>query len=180
MKKSFLLFLLIGITLLSCTQSSDDSIVSTNNSGSSLYLTSEQFLASSNINGASGDELTLTQSFVNTAGRNISISAHLHILPNAYSGIKEIFMIVDAGDASVRFYPETIFNRDVRLDLVFTGLDLQNMGFTTSGNANFVYFNNNGTTEAIANDGSTVNISQSVLSVQNAKLYHFSRYGWVR
>ena len=89
-------------------------------------------------------------------------------------------MIVDAGDASVRFYPETIFNRDVRLDLVFTGLDLQNMGFTTSGNANFVYFNNNGTTEAIANDGSTVNISQSVLSVQNAKLYHFSRYGWVR
>ncbi len=180
MKKSFLLFLLCGITLLSCTQSSDDNIVSSNNSGDILYLTSEQFLASNNIDGITGDELTLTQSYVNTTGRNISITAQLHILPDAYSGIKNITMIVDAEDASVRFFPETIFNRDVRLDLTFTGLDLHNLGFTTSGNADFVFFNDNGTTEAIENESSTVNISQSVLSVQNAKLYHFSRYGWVR
>ena len=180
MKKSFLLFLLIGFTLLSCTQSSDDNMVSTNYSGERLNLTSDQFLSSGFINGSSGDELTLTQSYVNTAGRNISISAHLYILPNAYTGVKEITMIVDAGDASVRFFPETVFNRDIKLDLTFTGLDLHNLGFTTSGNADFVYFNDNGTIEAITNAGSTVDISQSVLRVQGAKLYHFSRYGWIR
>ncbi len=180
MKTTHLLFFIVGITLLSCTQYSDDSIVSTQHSGGRLNLTSEYLQTSSTINGSSGGSLSLNQNYADASGKVIHVNAQLNVLPSAYTGDKQITMIVNMEDASVQFLPHITFNTNILLNLEFVGLDLESLGFTSTGNVDFAYFDDNGTTELIENSSSVVNISLGVLSVQNAKIYHFSRYGWVR
>jgi hypothetical protein len=57
---------------------------------------------------------------------------------------------------------------------------LEDFGYTTTGTYDFAYFTNNGDTELVESDISHANIPQNKISVQNAKLNHFSRYGWIR
>lgn len=180
MRTSFLLFFLVAITLFSCTQNQNDTIVATHSSGGQLYLTSADLQVSSLVDGDLGGDLIFDQSFVDNAGRNISVYAHLTILPNAFSDSRNITMILDPDDASIRFLPHITFASDVSLDLKFTGLDLLSLGYASTGNVDFIYFNDNGTTELIENNTSKVKLSQNLIMVQNAKLLHFSRYGWVR
>jgi hypothetical protein len=89
-------------------------------------------------------------------------------------------MRLDLNDASAEFFPEMAFDREVRYDLWFQGIDLKELGYNESGDVEFAYFAENGDVELIERTVSQVELSQSKISVHNAKLYHFSRYGWVR
>ncbi len=176
MKKLFLLFVLVGMTFLSCSENSDDTLVSANTD-----LTSTgQLYAAKLIDGQVGDELEVNSTFVNAAGNEITVYARLRILPGAFEDTINIAMIPNVEDLSITFYPEITFNRDIRLDLTFEGIDLESYGYTTTGTVDFAFFAINGNLELIENDKSIVNIPQKKISVQNAKLYHFSRYGWIR
>jgi hypothetical protein len=178
MKKIFLLLILVGITFLSCSEKQDDNIVSS--TSSSDLLVSEQLYTAKLINGEIGDELTLNETYIDSTGREINIYARLRVLENSFPGDATISMIPNADDLSIRFSPEMTFNRDLRLDLVFTGIDLEKFGYTTTGTYDFAFFADNGDVELIESDISQVNIQQKKISVQNAKLNHFSRYGWIR
>ena len=177
MKKLFLLLILVGITLLSCSDNQDVSIVS---SHSDTDFSSGQLYSAKLVNGEIGDEIILDKTCIDSTGREINIYARLRILENSFPGNETITMIPNVEDLSIQFYPEMTFNRDLRLDLVFTGVDLEKFGYTTTGTYDFAFFADNGDIELVESDISHVNIPQKKISVQNAKLNHFSRYGWIR
>ena len=178
MKKLFLLCFLVGITILSCSDNVDNSLVSSQINTD--LISAGQLSLSKLVDGVIGDELILTETFTDIAGNEINVYARLRILENSFPGTVTITMIPNVEDLSIQLFPEMIFNRDIRLDLVFTGVDLEALGFTATGAVEFAFFANNGNTELIENDKSLVNIPQKKISVQNAKLFHFSRYGWIR
>ena len=89
-------------------------------------------------------------------------------------------MFLNPEDASIQLYPEMTFARDVRMDLWYIGVDLQAMGYTSSGDVDFVYFADNGDIEIIENNKSSVDLNKDQIKVMNARLNHFSRYGWIR
>ena len=199
MKKLLILVVVIGITFLGCGDNFDNTIVSTTVQTNKLVNSqiSEAILASdidrkdpaisqpiikvsTSINGEWGGWVTLDTNYTNIDGREVYVYARLRILPGAYQGITNIEMTIDLTTASAQFFPEMVFDRDVRYDLWFIGIDLKELGYNESGNVTFAYFAENGTIEPIENNVSEVDISQSTISVHNAKLYHFSRYGWVR
>ena len=178
MKKTLLLFLFLGITFLSCNENSNDTIVSSPNE--IARLNKPNIFTSKLIDGEIGGELVLDTTFTNSEGREINVYARLRVLEGSYKGTVNISMLTHYEDVSIQLFPDMKFSRSVRLDLIYTGADLIKMGFTTTGNVDFVYFGDNGDVELIGNDLSHVNIPQNQIKVRNAKLTHFSRYGWIR
>jgi hypothetical protein len=177
-KKTFLLFLFLGITFLSCNENSDDTIVSSPNE--TTRLNKPNIFTSKVIDGEIGGELVLDTTFTNSQGREINIYARLRVLEGSYKGRVNISMLTHYEDVSIQFFPEMKFNRSLRLDLIYSGVDLKELGFTTTGKVDFAYFNDTGNVELIENDISHINIIKDIIKVRNAKLYHFSRYGWIR
>jgi hypothetical protein len=178
MKKLFLLAVLVGITFLSCSENQESNLVS---SQSTTDLSSPgQLYAAKLINGETGDELILNKTCFDSTGKEIVIYARLRVLENSFPGSITISMIPNIEDLSIQLFPEMTFNRSVRLDLSFSGINLEEFGYTTTGTYDFAFFAVNGNVELIESDISHVNLVQRKISVQNAKLNHFSRYGWVR
>ena len=178
MKKSILLLLLFGIAFLGCNDNIDNTIVSTQaniekETGSNYYV-------SELIDGEIGGWVTINDYYINTQGEPITLYLRLRILPGSYQGIQNIEMILNPEDASIQLYPEMTFTRDLRMDLWYSGIDLQAMGYTSSGDVDFVYFADNGDIEIIENSKSSVDLKKDKIQVLNAKLPHFSRFGWVR
>jgi hypothetical protein len=180
MKKAFLLLLLVGITFLGCNDNLDNTIAPAPSSTELDKLIGSQLFTSKLINGEIGGWVTVSQTYVNGAGNQSYVYARLRFLPGSFQGTENIEMVFDFEDVSVQFFPEMSFNRDVKLDLWFQGTDLQSLGYSTSGNVDFVYFDDNGNIELIENNYSKVNLSQNKIKVLNAELSHFSRYGWIR
>ena len=178
MKKTVLLFLLLGITFLGCNDNLDNPIVSS--STETNKLNKPNLFVSKLIDGELGGELLLDTTFTDDEGREITVYARLRVLEGSYQGTINISMLANDEDVSIQLFPEMKFYRSVRLDLVYTGVDLKALGFTTTGNVDFAFFANDGNVEPIENDLSHVNISKDQIKVRNAKLNHFSRYGWIR
>ena len=182
-KKVILLLILAGITFLGCNDNSDNTISSPTeadkliNPQQSIY---QHLFASKLIDGEIGGKLELDETFINGEGREINVYARLRVLEDSYKGTINISMLANDEDVSIQLFPEMNFNRAVRLDLIYTGIDLKALGYTTTGNVDFAYFADNGDVELIESDFSHVNIQQNQISVRNAKLSHFSRYGWLR
>ena len=178
MKKIILLLFLVGITFLGCNDNLDNTIISSPTEADKFI--NPQLFASKLIDGEIGGKLVLDETFINGEGREINVYACLRVLEGSYQGTINISMLANNENVSIQLFPEMKFNRDVRLDLVYTGIDLEALGYTTTGSVDFACFADNGDVELIENDLSHVNIPQNQISVRNAKLPHFSRYGWIR
>ena len=178
MKKLLTLSLLSFLLFFGCNDNIDNTIVSTQANidkeiGSNYY-------ASKLIDGEIGGWVIINDYYINTQGERITLYLRLRILPGSYQGTQNIEMVLNPEDASIQLYPEMTFARDVRMDLWYSGIDLQAMGYTSSGDVDFVYFDDNGNIELIENSKSTVDLRKDKIQVLNAKLPHFSRYGWIR
>ena len=184
MKKIILLLVIAGFIFLGCNDNLDNTIVSSPTNTEKLTnpqpSINPQLFASKLINGVIGGELILKRTFINGEGRQINVYARLRVLEGSYQGTINISMLANDEDVSIQLFPEMKFDRDVRLDLVYKGIDLQALGYTTTGNVDFAYYSDDGDVELIESDFSHVNIPQEMISVRNAKLPHFSRFGWVR
>jgi len=172
---SFLLF-------FGCNENLDNTIVSTqaNLEKQPITQTGSQFYASELIDGENGGWLVLSEYYTNSRGEVITLYARVRILPGSYVGTQNIKMILNTEDVSIQLFPEMTFARDVKLDLWYKGVDLIDLGYTTSGDVDFVYFGKNGNVELIENTKSKVDLSKNKIYVTNAKIQHFSRYGWIR
>jgi hypothetical protein len=129
------------------------------------------------IDGSAGGRMIMEKYYIANDGDSVSIEVDLRIPAGAFQGTKNITLIVDNNYATVHFYPEMIFDDTLRLFQRFKGLHLENY---VTGTFDFVFIRDNGTTELIKNNGLQVVVPQGIVRVQNAKLYHFSRYGWIR
>jgi len=189
MKKLFLLLIIavVGIAFLSCSDNFNNTIVTTSNDFENLTKSAPHsfniytWLQTSRlIDGSIGCDFIYDTTFVSAQGKEINVYARLKIEPGSFIGRTEIIMIPNIENLSVKLFPEMTFNKEVKLTLIFTGIEVTTFGYKTTGPVDFAYFSNFGDMELIESDISHVSLPQDQIKVLNARLNHFSRYGWVR
>jgi|PlaIllAssembly_1097288.scaffolds.fasta_scaffold06403_4 hypothetical protein len=135
------------------------------------------FSISQEIDGAVGGRILLEKYYISDIGDSIAISSDLYITAGAFEGLKTISMTVDDNYAIIHFSPEMVFADTLRLFQHFEGLELDQY---PTGTIDFCFVGENGKIEIIKKNGLQIIVPQGIVRVQNAKLLHFSRYGWIR
>jgi hypothetical protein len=143
---------------------------------SPIYLDSI-FSITQTIVGEIGGQIILDRSYISDRGRLVTILVDLTIPANAFNGTRVIRLTIDDGTAAVHCLPAMSFNFPLHLIQTFTGLDLQNYKIEE---IDFVYIRKNGELEEVEKDAIIVNRLLGIVTVLDAELDHFSRYGWVR
>ena len=131
---------------------------------------------SEKIVGNKGGDLSLSGSYPGAGYNTVYVNAELTVPKRAYHGAKTLTMEI-GDDAVVDLYPQMTFDNPLNLNLTFSGLDLTGVN---PSEVNFYYIDPDGNLEIAENDGITVDIANGTLSVKNAKIPHFSRYGFAK
>ena len=180
---------LIGLAFIGCSQLDNNitepEIYSLPKTTEFLNITpnaslTETIVASAQIDGAIGGQITIQQDIIDSTGRVINIYANLVVPIGAYQGIKTISMEVDWKNASVDFNPSMQFDNSLTFGFMLTNLPLAQMGYRHGDSVKFVYIDPSGNTFPILSKEVSMNYYWGRLRVNNAKIQHFSRYGFVR
>lgn len=123
-----------------------------------------------------------TYNWWNRWNRNseVTVDASLEIPDNAwdrsqYGRYEHISLSVNDNNVSSTFGPHMEFTKPVIFNATFTGLNLTGI----DPNAiNFVYQDNSGSIEQVDYDALNVDIEEGMLQIVNARIPHFSRYGF--
>jgi hypothetical protein len=209
LKKALLILILTGITFLGCSDNFDNNIVSIptetdNFATSKINLSNTENLTNATlesdprgdrtgdltdlkklsvsklINGETGGSLIVDTTYVNYQGRLLYVYARIKVKEFAFPGTTEIAMILHPEKATIELFPHMVFNEEVELSITYQGIDLNELGFNLTEDIYFVFFNPNGEIEIIDDKTAKVEMEEQRIKVTNAKLYHFSRYGWIR
>lgn len=194
-KMKIISFILLALILLEGCDSSFDEIVNpTGNNSQTTELENYNydviklpkrsvswmdsiFSMSKNIDGTVGGKMLMEKFYISEDGDSVFIEADLTIPKGAFQGVKTITMTVDTQNATVQFFPEMVFNKALKLSQYFKGINLDDY---PNGTIDFYYILNDESVELIEKNGIQVVHPQGLLRVLNAKLQHFSRYGWIR
>lgn len=128
------------------------------------------------INGYYGGWFSEMFSYEGGMNGTINITSTLHFNNNSFYGTKTISQTFNTETAAITFGPSMQFNNAVDYTLTITGADLTGVNPST---LDFVYIDANGNMYTVENDYVTMDASSGYLKVKNAKLNHFSRYGFV-
>ena len=188
MKFLISLFLLFSSIIFYSCDNAENSILTAENSKVNLSAPTEpinnkdvpNFQVTKTINGLIGGEILIDTSIVNRHGDLVRIETSLRFDSLSFEGEREITIIPNIEDASIQFFPKMNFYKKVKLQLVYTGIDLLNLGFKSNSKVDFIFTGNNGEFEQIEYSFCTINWPQQQLRVSNAKLSHFSRYAFVK
>lgn len=193
--KNILTIILVAIILLwGCDTSSDLSVNNSENDlqisvskitdyeliplpNKSLLWVDSVFSMSKVIDGSVGGRIIMDKYYIAEDGDSLIIKVDLRIPEGAFQGTETITMTVDNEYAAIHFTPNMIFEDTLRLFQSFEGLHLENY---PTGTLDFVFISNGGSIELIKKNGMQVVVPTGIVRVQNAKLLHFSRYGWIR
>ncbi len=185
MKIIFTTLLLFTLFLLGCADTPISPITNDNHSYQFIKLPKKSgmsvetiFSVTKTINGDSGGNIYLSESYVAEDGHTVSLYVNLKVKRNSYDGDATITLTVDDEFAAVSFTPVMVFDKPLILDLTFEGIDLEGLDLTT-GNYDFVFIDDDGTTGVVAYNALHVNENQGKIWVIKAKLDHFSRYGFI-
>ena len=143
----------------------------------SVTWTDSAFSLSQEIDGSVGGVMVMEKYYISEDGDSVFVEAELTIPKGAFQGVRTISMTLDTQDATIHFYPEMIFDNELKFSQYFRGLNLDNY---STGTIDFYYITDDGSVELIKKNGVQVILPQGLLRVLNAKLHHFSRYGWIR
>ncbi len=124
------------------------------------------------IDGNQGGEILLNQT-----KRNIHAYAKLVVPKHAFNGVIRISISVNPNTASIIFFPSKKFAKNLILNASIQGLDLKSLNLN-SPNVGFYYFPDNGPKIPIKNNGTSTNEFLGRVSVKDAVIGHFTRYGW--
>lgn len=127
------------------------------------------------INGANGGTFEESFEFQSVNG-TVSINSKLVFPAGAFTGFKNISQTFNTETASLEFGPAMQFNIPVQYTLTVTGLDLTGVN---PDSLDFVYVAQDGSITGVDYDSITSNVATGTLTVNNALLEHFSRYGFV-
>ena len=127
------------------------------------------------INGYYGGYFT-EQFAYQSSSSYVSINSQLVFPSGSFYGGKTITQTFNTETASLEFGPAMQFNVPVKYTLTISGLDLTGVNLS---NLNFVYVAQDGSITGVEYDSITSDLASGTLKVTNAKLNHFSRYGFV-
>ncbi len=139
-----------------------------------------KFFAAKTLNGEEGGTIKINESYVAEDGHTVKIDVKLKIKKNSFTGDDVyITMTVDDFYAAIYFTPHMVFNKPLELTAKFEGISLNELDQAT-GEYDFVYLYSSGVFEAVDHNGIIVEESNGEISVNKAKLNHFSRYAFAR
>jgi hypothetical protein len=136
----------------------------------------QTFSASKSISGDDGGYILINKSYKASTGATVSIYSKISFYEDAFIGTKYITMLVDDATCTVTFSPSMVFDISAVYNVTYTGVNLSNINPYT---VKFAYIANDGSVQYAQHDGITVNVTTGTLSVKNARIPHFSRYGFV-
>jgi len=128
------------------------------------------------IDGAIGGWFTEDFTYEGGPNGNVYFQSTLHFYANSFTGTQTISQTFNTETAAITFGPSMQFNVPVDYTLTINGLDLTAVNPNT---LDFVYIDTNGNMYSVQKDYVTMDLSTGMLKVKNAKLNHFSRYGFV-
>ncbi|NWF89304.1 MAG: hypothetical protein HXY50_07540 [Ignavibacteriaceae bacterium] len=131
---------------------------------------------SKNVDGSIGGTLSLQGSYAGGPFGTVTVNSTLQFPAGAFSGTKTISMTADDQYCASTFQPGMSFAISGIYNITYTGVDLAGINPAT---VKFVYLKNDGTLEYPSHEGIIVDFATGKISVKNAKLNHFSRYGFV-
>ena len=190
--KRFILFsaLIVAFLITGCDQKEDNQLVEpqakvtapiTNPNWIALPASTNPTLQKKTKTGKwiSGDEESLVE--INTGYPTwspyywVSITANARFQRNSFNGKKFVTMEIDDNGGVADFSPSGKFYKPVIYNLTIQGIDLSGI---SPKNVKFVYMADDGSYYEAENDGIVVDKHAGKLQVINAKLPHFSRYGF--
>ncbi|MEJ2614920.1 MAG: hypothetical protein P8Z35_08180 [Ignavibacteriaceae bacterium] len=135
-----------------------------------------EYSASKVIDGDIGGIVELNINYVTKGSVNVIINASIEVPAGAYSGKKNIQMIINSNNGTATFYPSPeTFNKPLIFNLMITGVDLDEVDPKT---IDYVYLAPDGSFQRIEYKNLVIN--DGVLIVDDALIPHFSIYGWCR
>lgn len=127
------------------------------------------------INGYNGGYFTEQFGYQTSTGY-VSITSQLVFPSGSFSGGKTITQTFNTETASLEFGPAMQFTVAVKYTLTISGLDVTGINPNT---LDFVYVAQDGSLTGVVYDSITMDAATGTLKVTNARLNHFSRYGFV-
>jgi hypothetical protein len=143
---------------------------------SPIYLDSI-FTITKTINGLLGGTITLDRAYVSKEGNLVTVLVSMVIPPLAFLGQRDITVTIEDSVAVMDCGPSMSFQRPLICLQTFTGLDLSNYDV---GEIDFMYIHNDGRYTPVPRTTLLVNKTLGLVSVLDARINHFSKYGWVR
>ena len=134
------------------------------------------FQASREIDGKNGGKILINERYLGGPLGEVKVKAELEFPKDAFVGSKNITMILDTQFGLATFSPHAYFDKDAIYNVEFLGLDLTGVD---PKNVGFVYQAEDGSYEYIDYSKIEVDLKNGKLKVRDAKLPHFSRYGFV-
>ncbi len=135
------------------------------------------FNVSKLINGLLGGNIILNKTYISKDGRLVTMLVNLVVPPLAFIGQQNITLTIDSCFAAVHCEPGMTFQLPLIMVQTFVGLDLKKYN---TEDIDFVYLKDDGGIEDINNSAIIVEKLTGTLTVLNAQIPHFSRYGWIR
>lgn len=133
---------------------------------------SSQFTVQGEIKGNKGGILP----FEFELPSGVIVSGSLTFPKKAFKGEETFTIVFDNEYAVADFYPSPFqFDKALSLDFVYRGIDLGNLNIN---NLDFFYVSPDNKFESVEYSSKQVSSSEKILGIVNAKLNHFSRYGW--
>jgi hypothetical protein len=184
---STLIIVSISLLFFSCEKAENSVSSSGYNDYSSLnsvipdeIILPKSFKISKSINGLTGDTIVLDTVFQGSTGNPVAVSLQLTFEANSFSDTKLITVISSPSSGSIQFLPAMSFNKPAKLDLLYSGINLAALDFTSNSKVDFTFINDSGIIENILKDEVKINFAKQELSTKKALLPHFSRYAFVR
>jgi len=185
MHRYLYLLTLLMLFVIGCSEESSvlspDSTISTNEPNwialpapEGMQINSS-FTESKWINGRYGGTISLYRSYYNRYG-NVIIDADITFPNYSFSGSKTISMTCDDQNCVTSFSPSMVFNKNANFTVIYSGVDLSDIN---PSNIKFAYIASDGSVQYAQHEGITINKYSGYLKVKNAKIPHFSRYGFV-
>ena len=111
------------------------------------------------------------------SAKKVKVYASIAYPAHAVDEDVTITMSFDPGTEAFSFSPSMVFNKNAKLTVKLTGLDLKGV---KKKDITFIYYCADGSLETVSGSSIGVNIKKGELKVQNLKIHHFSRFGFVR
>lgn len=124
-----------------------------------------------------GASLPMTRVYWSNRGI-VKVKSKLDVPAGAFSGLKLIWYSVNDESALTDFHPGMEFDKDLTFDLKIENIDLSDI--EDPSQIEFAYVDDSQSIEIAPYEDLVVDIQNNTLEVKNAKIGHFSRYGFVR
>jgi hypothetical protein len=184
MKKYLVIIALLSLFVIGCSEQASINSPAASNSAEPNWIAlpkadgmqvNTDYTVSKTIDGSKGGSLSNSVSYSGFWGK-VTITGSITFPKGAFGGKKEITMTNDNLTTVTKFGPSMDFIKDALYNLKFTGLDLSWLDVST---LKFAYLAADGSVQYAVNDGIFVDTKTGTLEVRNARIPHFSRYGFV-